>query len=199
MDNDKVSSASNLLTDLSAKLIEVFEIKCCRDEGLLPRIKSTQIYIETLKELLKSEDFCKSKEWVEFIKYQVEELDILLDEINYNPLKMGDYIGQFYIDDDRSINRAKAGNATALPYRKVEKDIIIKAQALINNPHDGRPANRYRITSLSETISSENNKQIGSSDWLKIPAISTVKSYLRKAVRNGELPAFLCGGKPKKW
>jgi len=165
---------------------------------VLSNMKPAIIYIEALKALLNNKEFCESDIWVKYIKEQVELLELLLDEVAYNPFEADRFIKDHNIQEDQQKRRKSGGDAAAKSYRDVEPQIIERAKGLIKHSHDGRPADRYRLSSLAEAIKYQ-NKTIEKSKWIKVPEISTVKRYLKKAVERGELPLFLTLGRPKKW
>jgi len=164
----------------------------------LIKIKSTTIYKNALKDLLENEEFCKSDEWVRYIREQLDVLDILLDETGYDPFAKDELIKNYLINEEKNIARSNGCKAASFGYRKVEEEIIIRAQNILKKPCDGRPAERYRLSSLAEEIKKQNDK-LPPHEWIEIPALSTVRGYLKKALINGKLPKFLTHGKPKKW
>lgn len=60
---------------------------------------SSIIYINSLKTLLKNEEFCKSQKWVTYLEEQIELMGYLLDDSFYDPHKADD-IKNKYISED---------------------------------------------------------------------------------------------------
>ena len=79
------------------------------------------------------------------------------------------------------------GDATKKIKESKKQIAINEANKLLKNPHDNRPPDRYRASSLAEAI-----KNISVST-------STIKKYIKEGVHEGALPSFLLDGKPKKW
>jgi hypothetical protein len=90
---DKLTISDDLLHKLTTSDDRLQELKKNND------FNSSVIYLESLRSLLKNEEFCKSQKWVSYLKEQIKLMGYLLEDSFYDPHKADD-IKNKYISED---------------------------------------------------------------------------------------------------
>ena len=157
-------------------------------------LNSLFILIDALESLLQNnKELRKSKNIQKYLEGYIAELNSL--PMTFRELKLPDKVNKEKIKHERIKAKehriqevSNSGGDATKKIKESKKQIAInEANKLLKNPHDNRPSDRYRASSLAEAI-----KNISGST-------STIKKYIKEGVHDGTLPSFLLDGKPNKW
>jgi len=180
--------------NISPLLNSIKEVNPIDLENTQEDLDALFILIDTLDDLLRNnKEISKSKKMQKYLEGYIEELNS--SPVAFIELKLPDKVNKEKIKHERIKAKehriqevSNSGGDATKKIKESKKQIAInEANKLLKNPHDNRPSDRYRASSLAEAI-----KNISGST-------STIKKYIKEGVHDGTLPSFLLDGKPNKW